>query len=256
MQIPPNKIRYHKRHFQLLELMVAVFILLVCIAPAMRIYTTMYQSQQAIIRENQRDHLAHTMHAKFTELLYQQKVPLKQMMSGESSVLGIGDTELNEMRQTSAYGYDVSGTFTILDCSPLDREKTNKYKGKIVIQMKDKLYKPPKSEENQCHKNGDPSITEYDYIVYIDSGAKDKEKREGNDNPNPSETESALSGTADDDGDDDGDDDDNDDDEDDDDDDEDEDDDDDDDDEDEEIDGRRSPTQLKPSSTQLRGMKR
>lgn len=185
MQMPPNRIRIRKCHFQLLELMVAAFILLVCIAPTMRIFTSMYQSQQTIIRENQRDHLVHLIHARFTEQLYRRKIPLKEMMKGQPTVISLEDPELNELIRKS--GYNLEGIFEIVDFEPKDREKTNKYLGKIEIKMTDRLYRSPKQNEHQKIENEDASAFFYDYYVYIDSGAKSRGEERENGNAIPSE---------------------------------------------------------------------
>src|SRR5437660_280100 len=120
MQIPLKRIQRHKRHFQLLELMVAAFILLICIAPTMRIFTSMYQSQQAIVRENQRDHLAHLVHAKFTEQLYKRTISLEEVAQSKPIILG--DPELEKLIRQSAY--ECTGTFTIIkQHTPKGQEK-------------------------------------------------------------------------------------------------------------------------------------
>jgi hypothetical protein len=172
-----KRIKRHKRHFQLLEMMVAAFILLVCIAPTMQIFTSMYQSQQGIIRENQRDHLAHLVHAKFVEQLYKREIPLPLEEDKHGKNIELKDSELSELLKK--YAYRFSGTFTILKKRvPKGQEKPIEYLGKIEIKMKDLLYKHKASEqeENRKIQNGDPAETFYDYYIYISS--KDPNKKE------------------------------------------------------------------------------
>ena len=46
----------------------------------MRIYTNMFLGQEAIVRENQRDHLAHLVHASVTHQLYQNAITLDNIV--------------------------------------------------------------------------------------------------------------------------------------------------------------------------------
>ncbi len=176
MQIPLKRMLCHKRHFQLLELMVAAFILLICIAPTMRIYTSMYLSQQAIIRENQRDHLAHLVHAKFTEQLYKRLISLEEVMQSKPIVLS--DPELEKLIHQCSY--ECEGIFSILDSkSAKGMDKPSKYLAQLVIKMRDVSSKPQKQIEDKKIENQNPAETFYDYFIYIDSG--DLDSKEGQD---------------------------------------------------------------------------
>lgn len=182
MQIPINKKRIHKRHFQLLELMVAAFILLICIAPTMRMFTSMYLSQNNITRENQRDHIAHMAHAKVTEMLYKCQIPIEKGM--ESKVIPIKDSDLEELLHKFSYSFEAS--LTILDSyTPRGQEKPTKHLGNIAIKMKDTAHKPKKDARGKKNDNQGSAETTYDYIVYIDSGymkGKDTNKKDSDAN--------------------------------------------------------------------------
>ncbi len=166
----------HKRHFQLLELMVAAFILLVCIAPTMRIFTSMYLSQQEIIRENQRDHLAHLVHAKFTEQLYKRQISLEEVI--QSKTIALTDPEL--ISQLQKFSYECTGTFTIVDSyTPRDQEKPTEYLSQLVIKLKDVSPKAQKIS-NKTIENQDPAESFYDYFIYIDAGEMDRKDKTSN----------------------------------------------------------------------------
>jgi Tfp pilus assembly protein PilE len=176
----------HKRHFQLLELMVAAFILLICIAPTMRIFTSMYQSQQEIIRENQRDHLAHLVHAKFIEQLYKRQISLEEVM--QSKIIALTDPEL--ISQLQKFAYECVGTFIIVDSyTPRNQEKPTMYLAQLVIKLKDISPKAKKHISNQKIENQDPIESYYDYFVYIDAGEMDK--RTDNEQSADQETDSS-----------------------------------------------------------------
>jgi|GEM_PF-3991261 len=147
-----------KRHFQLLELMVAAFILLICIAPVMRIFTSIYQSQQSIIRENQRDHLAHHVHAEVVERLYKREISIDDI---ENQLIFLSDPELNE--QLKALSYSLEGILTIVQTyKPKGEEYPTMYLGKLLVKIKDIL---PKSQGAE---------TFYDSYIYIDAGEMGK----------------------------------------------------------------------------------
>ncbi len=166
MQIALNRIRRHKRHFQLLELMVAAFILLICIAPTMRIFTSIYQSQQEIIRQNNRDHLAHLIHAKFIEQLYKRNIPLPE--AKQSNLIVLSDPEVTQLLQQLAYKFQ--GEFTLMTPIATTSGKPKKSIGKLVIQLEDTRYKPTELENKKSDdQNQNPAVTFYDYCVCIES---------------------------------------------------------------------------------------
>lgn len=192
-----KRIRGNKRHFQLLELMVAAFILLVCIAPTMRIFTSMYKSQQNIIRENQRDHLAHMMHARITEQLYRRQFPIEEGIQGK--VITMIDPDLGALLQK--YSYFCEGKLEIVNChKSKGGDKPYEYLGRIVIKMKDLNFKSPKNlPDTSTEENQDPSETLYEYLVYIDS----KEDKKGKSDSSEDKEEEDEDDDDDDDGDDD-----------------------------------------------------
>lgn len=192
IKTPKKKIRNHKRHFQLLELMVAAFILLVCIAPAMQIFTSMYHAQQEIIRENQRDHLAHRIHAKITELLYKRQIHIP---SGDKNPpISLPDPELIE--ELKRFSYSFEATLVIIDSTtPKNQENPNRYLAQLVVKLKDVSPKIQKKEK--IFENKDPSETFYDYIIYIDAGCKDKDNKDEEDKNEKEENDQEEEGDED-----------------------------------------------------------
>lgn len=154
--------------------MIAIFILLVCVAPTMRIYTNMYKSQQSMIRELQRDHLAHLVHAKITEQLYKRSISLDEII--QNSQLPLSDPELKEkLRQLS---YECSYTFVVLDPkSDKKKEEAKKFLCQLMIKMKDVSKELPNTSFKKMIENQDPSETIYDYKIHINH------KREGDNHP-------------------------------------------------------------------------
>ena len=164
-----KKIRKHKRHFQLLELMVAAFILLICIAPVMRIFTMMYLSQHDIVSENQRDHLAHMAHAKSVEKLYKRQIILEK--GSEIQSIPVDDSDL--IAQLKKFGYELEVFLApVAFHQKKGEEHPDKYLRQIVVKFKDVL------NRSQCKtcENQDSSDPIYDFFVYIDAGYKEKDQ--------------------------------------------------------------------------------
>lgn len=184
-----KRIKSRKRHFLLLELMVAAFILLICIAPTMRIFTSIFQEQQEILRENQRDHIAHLVHAIVTERLYKREIQFSENTKAES--IPLSDTELQ--KELNKYGYTIQAALTIIDASkPKGEDHPNKYLAQLVIKIIDISPKAESRAKAQEFINQDPNDTFYDYTIYIDAGAKAKDesgKGKSDDSENSSDDE-------------------------------------------------------------------
>lgn len=180
----PLKKRRSKRHFQLLEIMVAIFILLICAAPAMRIYITMFKEQQLVIRENERDHIARVLHARITEKLYKRQIPLQDLAQGKKS--SIDDPDLQ--KRLKELDYEGAYILGIDKRSPKDEsDPATKYLLRLFIILKD--LSPQSSSQTNSKKveNQDPRETVYDYYIYVNA-KKDKQKDPGKDdvpNVNP-----------------------------------------------------------------------
>lgn len=169
-----SKLRIKKRHFQLLEMMVAMFLLLVCVAPMLHIYTHLFKEQQAVIRSYQMDHLVHLIHAKITEQLYKRQIPLEELLQTKSNVLA--DIELK--KALDPLGYGCTYAFTIVEPhTEQGKKKASQYLCSLVITMEDLLRNKAKVKND----NEKEDKLAYEYFVYIDLGAKDKK----NQAPNP-----------------------------------------------------------------------
>lgn len=152
--------------------MVAVFILLLCIAPAMRIFTSIYQSQHDIIRENQKNHLVHLTHAKFTEQLYKRLISFEDVKEKKDIV--IDDPELIEQLEKS--GFQCCGRFSIEDQRKIKGKL--KYLCKLEIQMKDGQAKNSKQHSSSCQGC---SPETYEYYICINTWGQEGDEDEEDD---------------------------------------------------------------------------
>jgi Tfp pilus assembly protein PilV len=154
-----------KSHFQLLEVMIAAFILLVCAIPTLRIFTNMYLSQQNIARENQRDHLAHLIHAKIIEQMYMHTISLDRVL--EDHTFPLDDPSLQ--KKLEALQYNATYTFTVLKTRK--SRKLNKPVGyfvQLIITIKDLSSIKNRTFLKQTSENQNPLDASYDYSMYIE----------------------------------------------------------------------------------------
>ncbi|MCE2982463.1 MAG: hypothetical protein LW832_02740 [Parachlamydia sp.] len=124
-----------KRHFQLLEVLIAIFLIVICALPAMHIFTKIYEGQTKGLRINQRDHLTHLIHAKIVEKLYKQEIPFEEILAGkqekfeEASLKG----ELDKLQ------YEASYKIKFIDpAKEKKQQEASELIGEIAIVMLDK----------------------------------------------------------------------------------------------------------------------
>ncbi len=90
-----------KRHFQLLEIMVAMVLITLCAAPALKIYTNMYKQQSEILHHYEADHLVHQVHAKIIESMYKQAISFDDILMGGERAFE--DTHLSPQLKKTGY---------------------------------------------------------------------------------------------------------------------------------------------------------
>lgn len=76
-----------RRHFQLLEVMIAVFLVVACALPALNAYVNMNKVQSDQVRLHQRDHLVHLLYSQLVEDLYRNRIQWADIQEGKQSEL-------------------------------------------------------------------------------------------------------------------------------------------------------------------------
>ena len=71
-----------KRHFQLLEVMIAMLLIVICVAPALHIYTNLYKQETQTAQRYEADHLARLLYVTIIESLYHNEISLDEIQSG------------------------------------------------------------------------------------------------------------------------------------------------------------------------------
>lgn len=174
------KKKQSKRHFQLLEIMVAVFILLICAAPAMRIYVNMFKQQQVVIRENERDHIARVLHSRIVERFYKRQIPLQELAQGKKFT--VDDPDLQ--KRLKELNYEGGYIIGVVDRKPKDENKpATEYLLRLYIILKDLSSPSPFQSKPKKVENQDPQETIYDYYIYVDAG---KDQKSPGENEGPS----------------------------------------------------------------------
>lgn len=141
--------KQHKHHFQLLEVMIAVFLIMICVVPTFEIFTNMYKHEADANLINQRDHYVRLVHAHLIEKLYKNEIPIEEIARGFQSDLS--DSDLNEKIKKIGYtcSYEIKGE------GIKRKEKIRFHLCNLKIHM---------SKKNES-KN-------FLYIVYIDRGER------------------------------------------------------------------------------------
>lgn len=152
------KIKIKKKRlarFQLLEVLVAIFLLVVCAAPALKIHVAMYLEQHHILRQNKRDHLVHLVHAAIIEKLYKNEIPFDSLV--EKVPFPFKENQVNSKfslkNNLKNLNYHCCYFFTNLE----DKDKHHLFK--LTIRLED--VKKNKSKERKDF------IFDYEYLVYI-----------------------------------------------------------------------------------------
>lgn len=147
-----NNPRYY---FQLLEVMIAAFILIICVAPAMQVFTNLFKEQQRIIQQNQREHLAKKIYGDLVEKLYKREFPL--LLLYDKKVQSIQNEELKE--QLEKIGYE--GFYSFRDIKK--KQKKGAGKAACFLLTLDIILKNHSSLEKSKRED----VTSY--FVYIDA---------------------------------------------------------------------------------------
>lgn len=156
-------IRFKKRHFQLLEMMVAVFILLICAAPALRIYTNIFLHEQEDVRQNTRNRFARQIHSNIVERLYKHAIPFDQLL--EKTRTPLEDSRLIEELQKN--GYSAFYQFDDYEKKKMNSrdKRASFYLVSLTIIIKD--LKAPPGAFGSSNFGADPSEMKYDYKIYV-----------------------------------------------------------------------------------------
>lgn len=149
--------------------MIAVFILTVCLAPTLRIFTNMYLSQQQIVRENQKSHLVHIAHSKVVEKLYKREIPIMDISA--KKIHPIDDPDIKELLKETPF--QLSYELSIEKEGKVNKEEEDESTGekkevvdylcKLNIQVQElNSRREPCSEEN------------FEYYIYIDTRSEEE----------------------------------------------------------------------------------
>jgi hypothetical protein len=161
-----------RRHFQLLEIMIAIFILLISFIPILHIYTSIFQQQRLIIRDNQLHHLLNSIHVKLTEQLYKRIIPFDTLVSQQTLSLADVDSDLH--RELNQLGYECTYSFVIIN----DKKKKDvrRYLCQLILTIDETSEKNPFSwthkkkestHSSQPTKEINNKKPTYDYFICI-----------------------------------------------------------------------------------------
>ena len=153
-----------RRHFLLLEVMIAMFLILLCAVPALKLYVDMYLAQRDTVRIYARDQVAEQIHATLIERFYKNTIALESLLSDHNTEHPLNDPPCEEALKK--LGFTCHCTLKITNGQKhKDSEKHLHYLCQMKIDIIDEL--PLKKAELL-------QTAEYNYVVYIDRGCRDK----------------------------------------------------------------------------------
>lgn len=152
-----SKRRAFKRHFQLLEILIALFLVATCAIPVMGSFVSIYLEQRKMQEEIHLDHLMHLAHAKFVEHLYREGAKgssLKELIDATSITLPVLDG-WQALEEQSNYVFFYK----------LTKEKPQEVKNKLLLQIEIYAAKNGNSNEKTIHS--------HTCKVYVERSSKD-----------------------------------------------------------------------------------
>lgn len=147
MRFKMYKIR-KKLYFQLLEVMISIFLVIVCAVPMLHTFVQMHIDQKEIHRINERDHLVQEVHAKLLDDLYQHRISWSEIENKQERE--IADSSILE--RAKKRDYKVTYQFSV-DQPKKVVDETNDVLIKLEIKMLDL-------------KNPKKKVPSYHYYIY------------------------------------------------------------------------------------------
>lgn len=129
--IQRQKSNSKKRHFQLLEIMVAMVLIVLCAAPALKIYTNMYKQQTEIVRNYEADHLVHIVHSKIIERMYKNIISFDDILMGDER--SFEDKDLTS--KLKKMGYSCNYTIRKINARKVAKEHLVRYLFELNITL-------------------------------------------------------------------------------------------------------------------------
>lgn len=147
----------------LLEVMIAMFLILLCAVPTLTLFVDTYLAQKHSMRIYERDRVAEQVHAHIVEQFYKGEMDIESLLSGPVTEHPLGNSDCEAALQK--LGFYCKCTLKIIHGDhALDRHKHLHYLCQLDIEMTDLREQDPKLAQG----------AEYQYIIYIDRGKRDK----------------------------------------------------------------------------------
>lgn len=147
----------------------AALILMVSVVPVVRIFTTLFLSQQEMKREHQRAHIARAIHAKIVEAICRQIIPLNSMKKGMLIPLHLEEEALEEEIRQLRYRYEARLTVEKAR-KPRDAPQPNEFLLRLTLILQD---------DAPTRRETDDQESTYEYWLYIDAKKEGERTEEG-----------------------------------------------------------------------------
>lgn len=168
-----KSLRRSKRHFQLLEVMIAVLLLIICAVPALKVFTNVFQEQTRINSAYDRDHLVRLVHAQIVEKMYRNEISLQQVIDGTIQEFRHAELDLTLQR----LGYQALYRFHVTYPKPDALAGASSLVSDLYIRLHKKnsqvnRFDPKTSNDKYGFQNEDSLTYDYKYVVYINHEAR------------------------------------------------------------------------------------
>lgn len=152
----------HKRHYLLLEVMIAFAIVAMCVLPLIAPHVFILKEQKSFVQKVELDHLVNLIYADIIERLYRNDISWAEVTS--EKFYPIDESLLNRVGWTSRLPYQGEYQFKI------DRYKPKKQPAPYTLFLLDLTIRfvPPETAKEATEKEKTASQIKYEYKVFVE----------------------------------------------------------------------------------------
>jgi hypothetical protein len=152
------RLKVNKRHFLLLEVLIAFILIVVCMLPLITPHTFILTEQKKFMQQLEVDHLVNLVYADIVERLYRNEIPWNSIING--SVFEIDDFILQRIRYDKKLPYKGTYQFGEIIHKPTDESPKKLYVLKLDMNF------IPEGKPMAGHETEIPGTLKYHYELF------------------------------------------------------------------------------------------
>lgn len=153
------KIKFRKRHFLLLEVIIAFILIVMCIIPLISPHTFILIEQKKFIHKIEADHLVNLTYADIVERLYLNEIPWNRVVSGDG--FEIDDSLLERIKYEKMFPYKGTYRFGEIKHKPKDESLRKLYLLKLEMKF------VPADKSKKDYEEEVPGTLNYYYELFV-----------------------------------------------------------------------------------------